>query len=120
MTIPWSPPEVCTLPSSEQPLRVAEFDALFETSLQDMARPSPTTLRLLFLGAHGLADHVRDLTDRETACCSFFAFTLTPQTDPRLEVQRLGLDVEVPTGHVDVLSAVAQRAADALSRRGSA
>ena len=120
MTIPWSPPEVCTLPSSEQPLRIAEFDELFEASLQEMARPSPTTLRLMFVGAHGLADRVQDLTDRESACCSFFAFTLTMQADPRPEVQRLSLDVAVPKERADVLSAVAQRAAAALSRRSSA
>lgn len=108
MTIPWSPPEVCTLLSNEQPLGVAEFDELFEASLEEMTRPNATTLRLMFAGAHGLADRVQDLTDRETACCSFFAFTLTTQADPRPEVQRLRLNVEVPKEHVGVLSAVAR------------
>ena len=50
---------------------------------------------------------VADLTARETECCSFFDFTLTPAG------QRLLLDVTVPAGEVGVLDALASRAAAA-------
>jgi hypothetical protein len=33
-------PEACTLPTVEQPLRVAEFDDLFATALRGIARPA--------------------------------------------------------------------------------
>lgn len=41
----WAP-SACTLPTTEQPLRVAEFDALFTDAVQTVARPAPTRLRL--------------------------------------------------------------------------
>ncbi len=47
----WVPVESCTLPSAEQPLRVAEFDELFAASLRD-AQPSADGARFarLLLG----------------------------------------------------------------------
>jgi len=48
---------------------------------------------------------VRDLARRETECCSFFTITVTEQD------RLLLLDVAVPPTHVDVLDAVAERAA---------
>lgn len=42
---------------------------------------------------------------RESECCSFFGFTVTPVGDE--------LHVEVPAGHVAVLNALAVRAAAA-------
>jgi hypothetical protein len=39
-------PSACTLPTAEQPLRVAEFDALFAEAVQAIARPEPARLRL--------------------------------------------------------------------------
>lgn len=96
-------PDACTLPTPEQPLRVAEFDALFATSLRSIDRPAPTRLRLT------LADvtNVEDLIARETACCSFFTFTL----------QNHVLDVEVPPSHTKVLDALAARATAELGER---
>ncbi|WP_329142498.1 hypothetical protein OIU91_02480 [Streptomyces sp. NBC_01456] len=32
-------PQSCTLPTEEQPLRVAEWDALFTGRLQELSRP---------------------------------------------------------------------------------
>ena len=95
-------PQACTLPTPEQPLRVAEFDDLFATALRTLDRREPTYLRLAFdVSAEQTAG---DLTEREAACCSFFTFTLTRCAD------QLIVDVEVPTGHVDVLDALARRA----------
>jgi hypothetical protein len=61
---------------------------------------------LTFAGAADLEATVRDLTTRESACCSFFAFTTTaPRPGEVL------LDIEVPAGRVAVLDALAGRAA---------
>ena len=47
----------------------------------------------------------RDMTGRETECCSFFSFTLGPTAAV------LQIDVDVPTAHVEVLDALAVQAA---------
>jgi hypothetical protein len=100
MTSPAWVPEACTLLTAEQPLRLAEFDALSATG--SGVRLSPTQLRL-DLGAD--VDAIRDLARRESECCSFFTFTITtPQPG------RVCLDIEVPAGHVNVLDALAKRA----------
>ena len=96
-------PEACTLPTAEQPLRVAEFDDFFATSLRGRRRLTPTRLQWrLDPGAEATA---RELTARESACCSFLTFTFTADGDDLL------LDVTVPTAHVDVLDALATRSA---------
>jgi hypothetical protein len=96
-------PQACTLPTAERPLRLAEFDDLFATALHGQQRLSPTTLRWRLAPTAEAA--VRDLTARETACCSFFSFTVTP------DGAVVDVDVEVPAAHVDVLDALAARAA---------
>ncbi|WP_329109984.1 hypothetical protein OG792_14110 [Micromonospora sp. NBC_01699] len=96
-------PEACTLPTVERPLRLAEFDELFATALHGQQRLSSTALRWdLDPAAEATA---RDLTGRESGCCSFFSFTFRPDVDG------LRLDVEVPAAYVEVLDALAQRAA---------
>ncbi|MFC4018351.1 hypothetical protein ACFOW4_10385 [Micromonospora sp. GCM10011542] len=96
-------PESCTLPTVERPLRLAEFDDLFATALLEQQQLSPTQLRWrLDRDAETAA---RDLTGRESSCCSFFTFTFAGDTDA------LRLDVQVPAAHIDVLDALAQRAA---------
>jgi hypothetical protein len=96
-------PDACTLPTAERPLRLAEFDELFATALRGQQRLSPTRLRWrLDPAAEQMA---RDLTARESACCSFFAFTFAP-ADGGLQ-----LDVDVPASQVAVLDALATRAA---------
>ena len=103
----WVPP-ACTLPTAERPLRLAEFDDLFATALREQDRLSPTGLRWRFdPGAELVA---RDLTARESECCSFFAFTLRRTADD------LVVDVAVPAAQVEVLDALAQRAADRMAR----
>ncbi|MFI6162968.1 hypothetical protein ACIA59_23835 [Micromonospora haikouensis] len=95
-------PEVCTLPTVERPLRLAEFDDLFATALREQQRLSPTALRWhLDPAAEATA---RNLTGRESSCCAFFIFTFASDADA------LRLDVQVPAAHVDVLDALAQQA----------
>ncbi len=95
-------PDACTLPTAERPLRVAEFDELFATAVRGQQRLSATRLRWLLDPA--AEPRARDLTVRETQCCSFFTFTFAPVNGG------VQLDVEVPAAHVDVLDALAERA----------
>lgn len=99
-------PEACTLPTTKQPLRQAEFDDLFATSVHDSRRLSSTHLRLDLIGPYGLQAKVEDLAARESDCCSFFTFTVTAGAGGTVQ-----FDIQVPTAHTDVLDALAQRAA---------
>jgi hypothetical protein len=65
--------QYCTLPTAEQPFRVAEFDRLFAEHLRHADRVDAQTVDLT-LDPESLAT-VEDLTARETECCSFFTFT---------------------------------------------
>lgn len=100
-------PEACSLPSAEQPLRVAEFDGLFASALRGSVRRGSTWLRLLLVGDTEVGARIRDLVARESQCCSFFTF----------DVSRSGagwdVDVRVPESHVAVLDSIEQRAAAA-------
>lgn len=98
-------PDACTLPTAEQPLRVAEFDALFAAALRGVDRLAPTRLRLILDGGAEVEAGARDLVARETECCSFFTFTVE-----RVDDGRLHLDVEVPPARLEVLDALATRA----------
>jgi hypothetical protein len=100
--------DACTLPTTERPLRLAEFDTLFATAARSVERLGPTHVRMRLTGDAGLADTVRDLTAREAACCSFFRFTVTPAAEA------VTLDIEVPAAYADVLDALAGRAEAAL------
>jgi hypothetical protein len=102
MTEPTWVPEACTLPSPERPLRVAEFDTLFARALRAWDRPAAGLLRLVL--ETGCETEIRDLTTRETACCSFFAFTLT-----REDAGRPVLEISVPAAHRPVLDALSAR-----------
>jgi hypothetical protein len=97
----WAPP-ACTLPTVEQPLRLAEFDTLFATGLEDLERPTPTLLQLRL--AAELESTARDLTAREAHCCSFFTFTFTTNSDGSLL-----LAVTVTEPHTAVLDTLTLR-----------
>jgi hypothetical protein len=95
-------PTGCTLPTAQQPLRVAEFDILFTTALRHLSRPAPHRLQLML---DPTAEQLtRELIAKETACCSVFAFTLTAQADV------LQLDIEVPDTRAPILDALAAHA----------
>ncbi|MGW8762527.1 hypothetical protein ACWGN5_08515 [Streptomyces sp. NPDC055815] len=104
-------PQSCTLPTEERPLRVAVWDALFAERLISLSRPEPLHLRLDLVGGEGVEDRVRDLVERESGCCSFFAFATTPGAD------RIGLDISVDQAHEAVLDALAARTAAAGDQR---
>ncbi|WP_406238735.1 hypothetical protein [Nocardia sp. NBC_01009] len=102
-------PDSCTLPTVEQPVRVAEFDGFFASSVRGSTRPQRTRLDLAI--TDGAEPVGRDLAAQETACCSFFTFTFdTGETGPVMRI-------EVPPARVEVLDAFEQRAA-ALAAAG--
>ena len=96
--------DACTLPIAELPGRLAEFDVLFAGS-DSVERLSPQHLRLHLHGNADLEAKARDLTDRETQCCSFFTFTVTPAGPGRVT-----LDIQVPPRRREVLDRFAERA----------
>ncbi|MEU6069813.1 MULTISPECIES: hypothetical protein [Streptomyces] len=98
-------PQSCTLPTTERPLRVAEWDALFSERLTDVFRPEPLLLRLELPGGGTVQERVRDLVERESGCCSFFTFTVAG------EGSRVRLDIAVDQAYAPVLDALAVRAA---------
>jgi hypothetical protein len=102
MSTDWVPAS-CTLPTVEQPLRLAKFDDLF-TTVRSVER-GPTSARLLLTAD---ADRVRRLAAAESECCSFFRFTVTPLESV------VALDVEVPPQYADVLAALVERASAVL------
>ena len=106
----WVPVDACTLPTAAQPLRVAEFDALFATALRGVERPEPGWLRLHLDGNTEVESATRELTARESSCCSFFDFQLTTNA-------ALVLDVRVPDERIEVLEGLARQAE--ASRRGA-
>jgi hypothetical protein len=121
-TAEWVPVDSCTLPTRDQPLRVAEFDHLFATALTAVERrpATSTEARLVLAGDEGLAARVQALADAETSCCSFFTFTVTTSTPGAGAADRgvVALDIEVPPAHADVLAALLERALQA--RRAAA
>ncbi|MEU7897968.1 hypothetical protein AB0B45_34550 [Nonomuraea sp. NPDC049152] len=98
----WAP-SACTLPTAEQPLRVAEFDALFADAVQGVARLERTRLRLDLVFSSDNAAQAAELAARENGCCSFFTFALT------IADGSLALEVAVPAEHVEVLDALQAR-----------
>jgi hypothetical protein len=95
----WAP-DACTLPTTERPLRVAEFYELF-TALRRSERPEPTRLDLVLPGDVEAAG--RDLARRESECCSFFTFEFEAAGDDVV------MHIGVPPEHVEVLDALQAR-----------
>jgi hypothetical protein len=100
-------PQACTLPTAQQPLRLAEFDDLFATAVTSTTRVDVRRLRLELDPRAAVAARAADLAVRETGCCSFFTFTLTATGG------QVWLEVSVPDGQVEVLDALAAAAATA-------
>ena len=105
----WVPVDACTLPTREQPLRLAEFDELFASTLRAVERPPgvATSGRLVLAGGKDLPERVRRLAAAETACCSFFTFTIEPILGDEITV---ALEIEVPATRTDVLVGLLERA----------
>lgn len=103
-------PEACTLPAADQPLRLAEFDALFAADVTAVQQPSADTALLTLRPDASVAARAADLAVRETACCSFFEFTLTATGG------QLAMQIRTPAAQIEVLDAVVERARRAAAR----
>ncbi|MGW6334364.1 hypothetical protein [Nocardia rhamnosiphila] len=102
-------PQACTLPTVEQPIRVAEFDRFFAESVRRTRRPDPARLELVIDPA---AEPVaRDLAGRESSCCAFFRFGFARTGSGVL------MEVGVSGAYVDVLDAFAARVDTAIGGR---
>ncbi|MEU5565458.1 hypothetical protein [Micromonospora musae] len=99
-------PDTCTLPTTERPLRLAEFDQFFAKAVRGVDRLSSGHLRLRLDGGAQVEETARELTARESSCCSFFTFGLS-----RSSPDSLILDVRVPSGYFDVLDGLVARVA---------
>ncbi|MEV5833193.1 hypothetical protein [Nocardia sp. NPDC052112] len=96
-------PDACTLPTADQPLRIAEFTDLFAVALRRIERIAPTCLRLELAATHeGTA---RDLAARETSCCGFFDFSFATAGP-----DAMAMDIEVPVSRITALDALADHA----------
>ncbi|MFB6642338.1 hypothetical protein ACFCYF_34520 [Streptomyces chartreusis] len=113
MTGPEWVPRACTLPTEEQPLRLAEWDALFATRTAAPYRSDALRVRLELPSGPGSEERARDLAARENGCCSFFDFTVTGTPEGVV------LDIAVGEEHEAVLSALAARADRAAAPGGS-
>ena len=100
-------PDACTLPTDQQPLRVAEFDELFAIGVSEINRVDDLRVRFELRPDPGVAGMAANLAVRETDCCSFFEFTQIASGG------RLTLDLTVPTEHAAVLDVVVNRARSA-------
>jgi hypothetical protein len=61
--------------------RVAEYQKLFDSPTYLGRRRTPDGIRFCFRDEPGLATAIRDLTEREKACCAFFEFTIDEDGD---------------------------------------
>ena len=104
----------CTLPTEAQPMRLREFDELFRRQVSQPRRIGPHRVEFSFPSADGLSAQVSDLVARESACCSFFEFTIDPDVWQAADQDRLMLRVGVPKSRHDVLQALTDRAAAAF------
>lgn len=102
-------PQACTLPTADRPLRVAEFDELFDGSVRSVVRSDLTRLRVQLEARPQVAAWCASLAVRETECCSFFTFAITASGG------ELWLDVTVPDVHVGVLDGLQERATGAAA-----
>ena len=94
-------PQVCTLPTVERPLRLQEFDEVFSTVLRGQERVSPHVLRWVFDPAAEAT--LRDLTARESECCSFFDFGFASADG------NVVMSIGVPAEQLAVLDAIEAR-----------
>ena len=97
--------DACTLPTADRPFRLAEFDALFAASVRSVEWDG-NTVRMHLTGPPDLRARVRDLAERETACCAFFTFVVDGMAHD------LTLRISVPPEHRDILAGLARRASE--------
>jgi hypothetical protein len=108
--------DFCTLPTAAQPRRLMEFDELFRRQIRPPCRIDRNRIEFTFASSDGLYAQVSDLAARESACCSFFEFTIDAHDQDATHQGQLLLRVGVPASHGDVLEALTHRAVAAIAR----
>jgi hypothetical protein len=106
----WPVGDFCTLPTPARPHRVSEFDELFRGQINAPHWIDSDKVEFTFASLDGLYEQVSDLLARETACCSFFDFSIVEQSKTPAGKAQLVLRVAVPAGRHDVLEALTDRA----------
>ena len=96
-------PESCTLPTVEQPLRVAEFDHLFTETLRGVECTRESVLRLVL--EPEAEQRARELAAKESECCTFFTFAFARREDGRVV-----MEVAASDAYRAVVAALAERA----------
>jgi hypothetical protein len=98
-------PEACTLPTVEQPLRRAEFDALFAEDVISVEQPSPQRVRLELRRDADAVARAAQLAVKESGCCSFFTF------DVAIRDGSVSMTISASEAHAPVLAALRDRVA---------
>lgn len=90
---PANTPVVCDLSSATDTTteRVAEYQRLFSSVFTGRKRDPDGVVRFRFRAEEGVEAWVRDLADREHACCAFMAF----------DVSTVGDEVHMAVGVID-------------------
>jgi hypothetical protein len=89
-------PIACSLEPGDARSQLGEWQEVFRRAVDRSERVSPNRLELSLFPDSDLASIV-NLTQREAACCPFFAFTI------EISAQRVVLAIEVPDDAVQIL-----------------
>jgi hypothetical protein len=100
-----------TAPDTPQE-RMAEYGRLFEHALAGRERTTDAVI-WRFTARAGVEAWVRDLADREAACCPFFVYTVSEQ-DGQVTYQIAGDDDPIVHGILDEFHHLPERLADGL------
>ena len=95
-------PHSCTLPTAERPVRLAEFHTLLDSATTSQ-RHDDTHLTLCFDDADGLEAQARELTARESSCCSFFDFNVAK------DAGQVIVGIQVPGQYSSILDSLESR-----------
>ena len=95
--------DACTLPTVEQPLRIAEWHEFMAAAVIGVDRPAAGQAIVRLRPDPAVAARAGDLAVRETQCCSFFTFGLIASGGS------LELTVTVPPEQTAVLDALLDR-----------
>lgn len=97
-------PSSCTLPTMEQPLRRAEFAALFADGALEVEQTPSSEIVVTLKPEAEVAARAARLATAETGCCSFFTFRFT------ISPGRVDMIISAEPDHADILVALATRA----------
>jgi hypothetical protein len=102
--------DFCTLPAVARPLRVGEFDDLFQDQTAAPRWIGRHRVEFTLAGRDDLYEQVSDLVARESACCSLFDFSITRPAREAARGPSVALRVGVPASRHDVLEGLTNHA----------